>query len=481
MKTYSPLGFYLRIVCVSLLVAVLNLSAVEHTAKELLLKANQAMQAGDSRSAAENLANVAIYFPWRYELNTLAARLAFQTNDPKATIRYLERPGTISHLSNEDLLLLGDAYAKNGNSEMAEAIWKRASELNAAISATERLADLYLKQKNYSTAASYLQQLVILDPSRSQLYYQIGVLYAVSDPTKALPFLVQAAEMDQPDASRAKTLHDKIRTASLFEDPAYTVLIVGRQLADWGDWRLAWAAFSQAVTLRSDYADAWAFYSEAKQQVTIQETGAVSSLGLPELELAIQLDSKSILANTLMGIYWERQGNFTQAENYLTYAISVSPQDPYLYSELGNIYSKAGDLPIAQAAYEKSIELTPRDPLFYCQLAQFAMDNQIQIRELALPAARKALLLDPQDANSLDVMAQVMLMLLDYQSAERFSMAAVKSNPTFAQAYLHLGTAYLYQGKSELAQQWLSKAETVDPKSWVSAQATRLLEYYFPK
>lgn len=454
---------------------------MQHAVGNYLVEANRAINFGDPHTAANDLANVASYFPWRYELNIRAARFAFQAGEPRATIQYLERPGTGSHLSSEDLLLLGDAYARIGNSPMAEAIWKRANELGATIESTERLADLYLKQKNYSTAASFLQQLVVLDPSRNQLYFQIGVLYAISDPSKALPFLVQAADMDTSEASRAKTLHDKIRTASLFEDPAYTLLIVGRQLADWDDWRMAWAAFNQAISLRSNYADAWALFSEAKQQVTIQETGTVSILGLPELELAIQLDRNSILANTLMGIYWERQGNFTQAAKYLAYAIRISPQDPYLYFELGNIYSKAGDLPTAQAALEKSISLTPRDPLFYRQLAQFALDNQIQIRELALPAARKALLLDPHNASSLDVMAQVMLMLMDYHSAERFSMAAVKFDPTFAQAYLHLGTAYLYQGKSALAHQWLSKAESVDPNSWVSAQATRVLEYYFPK
>jgi tetratricopeptide (TPR) repeat protein len=480
-KSYSPLSFYFRIIGVSLFVALLGLAPYPIAAGKFLVEANHAILAGDNQTAANNLASAAIYFPWRYELNLRAARYAFLAGDPRSAIQYLERPGTVSRLSNVDLLLLGDAYAKSGNSPMAEAIWKYAIELGSSIDGTSRLADLYLGQKDYSTAASYLQQLVILDPSRNQLYYQIGVLYAISDPARALPFLIQAEEMDSMHAADAKILYDKIRTASIFSEPAYTFLMVGRQLAEWDEWQLAWFAFRQAVTLQPDYADAWSFFSEAKQQVTIQETGAISDLGLPELELAIQLDKNSIPANTLMAIYWERQGDYQQAERYLAHAINVSPEDPYLYSELGNIYSKAGDLPIAQAAYERAIGMAPNDPVFYHQLAQFAMDNQIQIHELALPAARSAVLLAPQDANSLDVMAQVMLMLLDYRSAERFSIRAIQSNPTFAPAYLHLGTAYLYQGKSELALLWLAKAESVDPKSWVAVQAARLVDYYFPK
>lgn len=480
MKPYSRLSFYLRVVCVSLLVVVLQLAPVQHTAEAFLQKANQAIRFSDDQAAANYLASSAIYYPWRYELNIAAARYAFQAGDAKSAIQYFERPGTRSQLSQDDLLMLGDGYAKIGNTPMAEAIWKHVIERGAATAATERLAELYLRQKDYVTAAHYYQQLVILDPSRNQLYFQIGVLYAVSDPTKALPFLVQATEMDPANAARAKSLYDKIRTASLFDEPAYTSLIVGRQLADWGDWQMAWVAFQHAISLRSDYADAWALFSEAKQQVTIQETGAVSRLGLPELELAIQLDNQSVLSITLMAIYWERQGDFLQAERYLLQAIDISPDDPYLYSELGNIYSKAGDLPTAQAAYEKAIQLTPRDPLFYRQLAQFAMDNQIQVRELALPAARKALLLNPQDANSLDVMAQVMLMLLDYPSAERFSMQSIQSDPTFAPGYLHLGTALLYQGRLEMAHQWLTTARSIQPGSWVADHANRLLDYYFP-
>jgi tetratricopeptide (TPR) repeat protein len=77
-------------------------------------------------------------------------------------------------------------------------------------------------------------------------------------------------------------------------------------------------------------------------------------------------------------------------------------------------------------------------------------------------------------------MAQVMLLLKDYHSAERFSLSALQSDPGFSPAYLHLGTAYLYLGESDLARQWLGLAKTLDPDSWVAAQAKRMLDYYFP-
>jgi tetratricopeptide (TPR) repeat protein len=446
-----------------------------------MVNAYQSAASGDYLNASKDLANITSYYSWRNELNVEAARYAFKAGDPKATIQYLDRPGTIAHLTSDDLILLGDAYYQGGNLSKAEAIWKDVTEQVDSNQAYKRLMDLYLQQKDYASAVNCMQKLLSINPADIQLYYRIGLLYAATDPLKALPFLAQAAEIDTIIASAARALQDKIRTANLFDQPTYILLASGRQLANMGEWVYAAEAFKRATDLNPDYSDAWAFLGEARQQITKQETGSVSDAGLSELQLALQLDGKSILANTYMGLYWERQQDYSQAQTYLEKAIAVNPADPYLFSELGNILSKAGDLPAAQSAYEEAIKLTPQDPLFYRLLAQFALENQIQIHELALPAARQAIILNPHDSNSLDVMSQVMLILGDYHSAERYSLEALQYDAGFAPAYLHLGSAYLYLGKPDLAYQWLGAAKNVDPNSWVAAQASRMLDYYFPK
>jgi cytochrome c-type biogenesis protein CcmH/NrfG len=243
---------------------------------------------------------------------------------------------------------------------------------------------------------------------------------------------------------------------------------------------LAAVAFQNAIDLQPEYAEAWAFLGEARQQLAKQETGSIAKEGVSELVHALRLDSSSILANTFMGLYWERQGDYSQAENFLRHASALSPSDPFLLSELGNIQAKAGDLPAAQSTYAAAIQLSPQDPLFYRLLAEFALQYQIQTREIALAAARQAITLDPDDASSLDVMAQVMLMLKDYHSAERFAVQALKIDPGYAPAYLHLGTAYIYLEEPDLARQWLGLAETANPQSWAASQAKRMLDYYFP-
>jgi tetratricopeptide (TPR) repeat protein len=77
-------------------------------------------------------------------------------------------------------------------------------------------------------------------------------------------------------------------------------------------------------------------------------------------------------------------------------------------------------------------------------------------------------------------MAKVMIELQDYYSAESYAQSAINADPNYTASYLHLGTAYLYQGKGEMARKWLNLAIKQDPDSWVAAQATRMIDYYLP-
>ena len=116
-------NFYFRILLVSILVALLGLSPISHLAEGNLVNVNQFIAEGDYLQASRSLARAAQYFPWRYDLNLQAGRLAFQAGEPKAAIQYFERPGTRSNLSFDDVLMLGDAYNQAGDPYMAEAIW----------------------------------------------------------------------------------------------------------------------------------------------------------------------------------------------------------------------------------------------------------------------------------------------------------------------------------------------------------------------
>jgi tetratricopeptide (TPR) repeat protein len=479
-KADSNLHVYLRILLVSGLIAALSLFPSIRDFNLLLENSHQASEAGDWSSAASYVAKAADLYPWRSELSIQAARLAFQAGDPDTAIKFYDLPAVKNQLTTEDWLALGDAYQQTGDMTNAEAAWKTVTNSTNSAAAFQRLADLYLIEQDIPNALIYLQRLLALNPSDGNLNYKIGLLYAVSEPLKSLPFLAQAAQMDASLKTNALSLHDKIRTASLFDQPAYTLVAAGRELGNLGEWLLAADAFRQATELDPSYSDAWAFLGEADQKAVNSEINASAQTAKAELENALSLDPNSVLANTFIGLYWERQQDYAQAQNYLEQAIAINPDDPYLYAELGNILSRIGDLPAAQAVFETAIKHGSQDPTFYRLLAQFALENNIQTRELALPAARQALMLNQEDPASLDLMAQVMIELQDYHAAEQYCQQALTSDASFSPAYLHLGTVYLYLGEPDLALHWLGLAEKSTTEPWIANQASRMLEYYFP-
>jgi tetratricopeptide (TPR) repeat protein len=243
------------------------------------------------------------------------------------------------------------------------------------------------------------------------------------------------------------------------------------------EWALAAEAFRRAAQTRPDYAEAWAYLGEARQQIPEAQNDAE---GLAELERALQLDPKSLSAHLFLSLYWQRQGELGQALDYLVKAAALYPDRPALQTEMGRVLALKGDLEAAGQAFQKASKLAPQDPLYYRVLAAFSLEHNYQLSETGLPAARRALLLSPNDPASLDTLGQVLLKLGDIAGAKRFFERALLQQADYAPALLHLALIYLDEGNREAAYEMLQKALALAPGSITADQAQRLLDNYFP-
>jgi tetratricopeptide (TPR) repeat protein len=478
MPQFQIRGVTLRVLLVAILIAMLGMAPRPHALREALDHARQELNRNDLPAALNQIEMAVIQAPWRIDLTVLAARYALQSDLPLRAIQLLEGPHVASRLGPADLLMLGDAYQRSGDSLMAAAIWQRVAELAPSPEIYQRLADHHLAREDYPAAILDLRQLLQLQPADAGLNYHIGLLYAVVDPDSALGYLAQAAEMDPTLAPSAQELQRKIRTARLFDEPAYTFTATGRALAVYDEWDLAEAAFWKATQLRPDYAEAWAFLGEARQHSSRHSSMEYS--GLAELQRALRLSPSSVTGNLLMGLYWTRQGDYRLASSYIQTTLITEPDNPLLHAELANVLALQGNLPAAQAAYQQAISLAPEDPMFYRLLVEFCLTHQIQIRETGLPAARSALILAPEDTRSLDSIAQIMLLLEDYYSAERFLFRALEYNPAYAPAHLHLGMVFVQRGDMERGRQEFELAENLGSGTWTATLAQRFITYYYP-
>ena len=462
-----------------LLISLLGISTRPHSIERSLLEGKLAESYSDFSSAYLNLSKAANFFYWQGELWEKAGLLALKAGEPEAAIQYLDKAAQIDALSPQAMIALGDAYFDLADHQVAILNWQGALDSGAdPVEILTRLANVQRELRDYASAADILKEMLAIHPDDAGLYYQLGTLLAAIDPGSAPVYLGQAAELDTQLAGPAQKIRRSIQTARLSDEPAYTYIGAGRALASEDEWELAAEAFRQACQARPDYSEGWAFLGEACQHIS-SGTESVQDC-LPYLEEALRLDPDSIAANTFLALYWQRQKQPELALEYLQTAASLDPSNPAFPAEAGGILSETGDLPAAQEAYQQAIDLAPKDPLYWRLMAEYAIRNKIQLRELALPAAVQAVELNDQDPYSLMVLGNIYYLLEEYEKAEQYLLGALGKNPAFAPAHLHLGMNYLLQGDVNLAAQELEQARALAPGSAIAEKVDRLLNRYFP-
>lgn len=466
----------IRIILVGLLIAELGLSAGARTIQHELAMAYRAQDSHLPLQAASHFRAVIDLEPWRTGLWLLVGRNAWDGGDSQGAIDALTQPGVATLLEAGDRLVLGDAYLAAGDMSRALQDWQQAQEAGAAPGEiTRRLLDLHIAQGDYAAQVEDLKNVLALEPDNSKAYLRLGQILSTIDPAAALSYLSQAKIMDSSLAEKAGQLLDAIHTAQLGSDPAFPFLQAGRILAAQAEWALAQSAFLRATQLNPGMADAWAYLGEANYQNKPEDfTGARQAL-----DKALQLDPRSLPANAFMALYWQRQGTPAQALPYLQQAASLEPDNPLWLVALGQVYAAQGDLPLAQQYYEKAVTLAPDQAEYHRLLAEFFIRYQIHLREGAVPAARTALSLEPDNELNLDVMGQALLLTGDRDGALVYFQRAIDKAPDYAPALLHLGVAYLEMGKTDQAYPLIEKASALNPGSSTSQQADRLLEYFF--
>ncbi|UCE00284.1 MAG: hypothetical protein JSV42_06050 [Chloroflexota bacterium] len=439
-----------------------------------LYKARSAVKKSDNRQASLAYAAAAGYSPWRLDFWELAGIFALETGNPQEAKSYLSRVSHSGELSAAGLKALGDIQKSEGDMQSAIKSWERAVLLTGDdIDLHTRLVNAYRQNEDLSSAVQHLSRISELEPTDIETNYQLGLLLAATKPEAALAYLTLAAELDPSLAENTSQLIQNIRFARNADDPSYSLVSAGQSLLSLEEWELAEIALEHAVEINPEYSDAWAYLGEA-----LQHTGQG---GFEEISNALHLDPESLAANTIMGLYWQRQDRFDLALIYLYAASQLDERNPALQAEIGNTLGQMGNLPSAEIHYRQSVELAPKNPSYWRMLANYYIQYETKLRDEGLAAARQAVILDPENPESLDVMAQIYLLLDNPLIAQRFLAKALSIDSGYAPAHLHMGLIHIIEGKSLEAYQRFSLARDLsDPESETAIQANRLLQTHFP-
>jgi len=466
-----------------IIIPLLGITPLPHELKSALQNFRKALLFDSPLDASVNIPQMLEYFPDRVDLWELTAHYAFLGGDTELAVTYYQRAATVNSLSTYGFIEFGDAALLEGDPYTAVGAWESAAAKGGpSIELCSRLLKAHILLNDYDGIVSDLRSLTELDPSNSYYFYELGIFIASKQPDSAIAYLLRASELDPIYSEDVQSIKRAIDSARIFDNPAYTLLETGRSLANLNQWEHAARAFEEATLIRPDYEEAWAFLGESKQHLKDGEDHQeYSKIGLMEIERALEINPQSIAANTLMALYWQRQNRYDLALVYLHNAENIEPDNPTLQAEIGRTLAIMSDLNKAQLYYEQATELDPSNPHYWRLLADFSIQYKLKLRDIGLPAARQAIMLNPKDPASLDVMGEVFILLKDLSSAMRFLKKAILIDPNYAPAHLHLGFAYLLQESGDLAWKHLWLAATfAEPDSATAEQAQRMIDIYFP-
>ncbi|NTU56339.1 MAG: tetratricopeptide repeat protein, partial [Anaerolineales bacterium] len=426
--------------------------------------------AGHYQAAARRL-------PWRADLYELAGHYFYHaeayTQAEAAYQKALDR----NSLSPDGWVALGDVVYMGGDTRRAAQLWEQGlTQPNPSEKLYSRLAEMYQQNGEYSTAARYLQLYVEKYAEDAPAHYRLGLLLTLSDPNRALSELLSASQLDPQFDPAAQTLRTALNLSALAGTPSEQKVLIGRGLGLVEEWKLAQAAFEDAVKLDEENAEAWAWLGEADQQ-TAGDARVEQSRNdaLNHLDRALDLDPNSPVVRGLRGLYFQRTGNHRQALAEFQSAAKLEPQNPAWYVSIGEEFANLGDLILALEAYQYATTIAPDDASYWRLLADFCARNGARIRDVGLPAAQKAVRLTPKDPLALDTLGWVLVLDGRYYEAERFLSQALEADPGLASAHFHLALLYLQIDDNDSMYEHLVQARDLG-----SAEAEALLKQYFP-
>jgi len=312
-----------------------------------------------------------------------------------------------------------------------------------------------------------LQKYVAVHPEDSAANYRLGLLLTLTDQNTALSELVTASQLDPQFDPAMEVLRSALNQASLRESAADRFVLIGRGLALVQEWELARYAFNAAVEADEKNAEAWAWLGEASHQTGSDEGTA--------LDRALALDANSPIVRGLRGLSFERAGNFRSALTEFQAAAQLDDQNPAWQISIGETYSKLGDLIRALEAYQAATKLAPRDTGYLRLLALFCAQNNVNINSVGIPAAQKAIALEKDSVDSLDLLGWLLMLDKRYEYSQQIFDQALALDPKNAVVHLHLGMLYLQMNDRSQAQEHFVTARDLG-----SAEAESILNQYFP-
>jgi Flp pilus assembly protein TadD len=158
-------------------------------------------------------------------------------------------------------------------------------------------------------------------------------------------------------------------------------------------------------------------------------------------------------------LYWIRQGKPEKALSIFTQLTKQEPKQAVWEIQSGDALARMGQPAYAMVHYQNAVKLDPNDPQNWTQLVLFCLQNNLEIRRIGLPAARRLVMITPEDPSAYDLHGRVLMALGDQDNAMQAFWRGLKVNANSPLLLLDLGMIMMDQQKSNEAFYYLSMAQ----------------------
>jgi tetratricopeptide (TPR) repeat protein len=435
-----------------------------------ILDANQTLQSSSldgNAGESQALQLLLDYEPWRGDLWERLGRVLLDDGKYGEAIDAFQMSRDSGGLTGEGEIWLADALISNENYAEAKDLLRQVSAEQKALFKLWQIVILQRRVGDVFGAESTLLSAHFLYPEDEEISFLLGLMVSTTQPDSAVRFLSAPMNLADNELQLRDALVATIKGSGDAQVPSDRFRQIGQVLSTFDEWDVAAQAFHSAVTTDPESALNWILLAEAQQQLEVNAFESVTR--------ALALDPGNEIVNGLSGLYYRRQGKYELALIYLQRASAIDPAKSVWVIEIGNTYQEMGNLELAYEYFIKAVNLNPDDWATWKALAVFCFTFNYEIQETGLLAARKALTLNPGSPVLTDLLGTGLMLVGDYDSAERFLLIAEKMDPNQSAILIHLGQLKVLQQEYESAREYLRAAMEFAPSNRLRELANQLL------
>jgi len=414
------------------------------------------------------------------------------------------------------LLHQGAYFEAHKEYARAIAAYEQALELRSQVTSHLRMGEIYLAQGRYELAEEEFQEAYRLDPKEEEALLGLGSVAAVTgDEQEAMERWMEVLTLDETNAeahyrlgrayigrSQWSSAQEELEKAAWHgEEEArfYLGLLLARE-----DRELATLHLEEVVERESALAEGAAEVISILEGLKGAEDEApvaaklghmylgreLPTLAQEQLTKAVSLDPEQHLARSYLGYVLWSLGEYEEASRVLRQALHLQPESALNHLFRGMLDRSQGWLVVALVEFQKGLELDPDNAAICAEMAatylkkrdylaarewyRAALEHLLWLED-GLAAAQMAVALDPQNGVAYDLLGWAQY-LLRRPEARASLEKAVALDPESARAHYHLGLAYAQEGLRDMARWAYERAIDLDTEGLYRERAQKALK-----